>query len=115
MSKGTPTIAASKGFLAQEKDSELYGIWGRRKKVLTPEYRGIGGAVVTEEDMSMFLILYVISSYANVFMGLPNIECTSIYPSCVIFHLCKFFLEPKCAYLVNPLYYDIIMVYFLYV
>ena len=66
MSKGTPTIAASKGFLAQRKDSELYGIWGRLKKVLTPEYRGIGGAVVAEEDMSMFLILYVLSSYAYI-------------------------------------------------
>ena len=67
MSKGTPTIATSKDFLAQRKDNELYGIWGRLKKVLTPEYRGIGGAVVAEEDILMFLILYVLSSDAYIF------------------------------------------------
>ena len=67
MSKGTPTIATSNSFLAQRKDSELYGMWGRLKKVLTPEYRGIGGAVVADEDMSMFSILYILLSYAYIF------------------------------------------------
>ena len=28
-------------------------------------------------------------------------------PFCAIFHLCKFSLEPKSAYLENPLYFEI--------
>ena len=44
-------MAASIGFVGFKNNSEEYGIWGRRKKVLTPEYRGIGGALGLDEDI----------------------------------------------------------------
>ena len=63
ISNGTPTIAPSIAFLWFKNNSDEYGIWGRRKKVFIPEYRGVGGAVGLEEVI--LRLIYDTESYTT--------------------------------------------------